>query len=245
MSLAPDPGINARLSVELAAQLMQAQIKPSNVQIVPAPGWTLDAFLTQCAKDPSVRGAVIILPPAVQSGTDNYLFFQAAWTYLEFGALVTTCFEQSDPKTTSSERRGAAVAWFPAHINGGRGTRHGVSLLPLAAAATAISAIGGRRSATRTQETDSAYATPSPAASPGARFPTIAKDTTVTQINGNDDATLVATTILSQLSTANLTIGQTASPDAQTAKAARIAIRHLMEDLLASCPSVACTWLGH
>lgn len=223
--------ISARLSIEMAYQMQTRDSSRrafANITVIAEPTWKLADYASQCANDPGVAGAVIVLTPATQGATDNYLVFTRSWTTLDTGALVAVCQHGKNARSR--------IVWASS-IDTGGGGRDSETLLPVAALAAAISALTNRQSTTTSTMTTSSFASPRPPPPPGVPFPITQTATTSRTTNPTSDTVLFGTTLLTQL--ASSTVGSTPSVDAQTAAAARDALGKIVDELSAkrqSCP---------
>jgi hypothetical protein len=246
-AVSSDAPTAARVAAELATAV-RPELAPG-LWIVPQPTWQLADFINQCRYQPEATlGALIAYAPVLENGSDNYLLFTTNWTHLEMSVVAARCAPPDKDPTTGGT---AYAMWTLSTSPGGVGRRASISLLPLAAVAATIYALGGRRSSTETKATTIAYASPVPAPAPGATFTTQLVDTTASNNNLNNDTNLAAVTLLGQLAGPNSTsLGALSATDAQTATAARKAMAALLAQVRsfdcatgsAQAPARFCDW---
>jgi hypothetical protein len=235
VALSSDAPTAAKISNEVALQVngggrrerLGAVFQHSSV--FPEPTWQLADFLTQCSRDPiHTAGALIIMPPVVQSATNNFLIGSSSWTSLDFFALLADCAENGQ----------ARVVWKSDLEYSGRSTVASVSLLSLLVGYNALANRSGSSSTTTTTTFPTAPATPTPSPfpvpAPTAPPPFVSSQTqsTTSNTNGNSNIGLVGTALASALGNTS-SAGVTSGPDYQILLATQRATKGLVSQLRA------------
>ena len=235
MALSSDAPTAAKISNEVALQVNggggRARLDPvfQHSSVFPEPTWQLADYLTQCSRDPKhTAGALIIMPPVVQSATNNFLIGSSSWTSLDFFALLADCAENGQ----------ARVVWKSALEYSGRANVASVSLLSLLVGYNALANHSGSNSTTTTTTFPTAPATPTPSPfpvpAPTAPPPFVSSQTqsTTSNTNGNSNVGLVGTALASALGN-TASAGVTSGPDYQILLATQRATKGLVSQLRA------------
>jgi hypothetical protein len=233
VALSSDAPTAAKISNEVALQVNggggRVRLGPvfQRSTVFPEPTWQLADYLTQCSRDSQhTAGALIIMPPVVQSATNNFLIGSSSWTSLDFFALLADCAESGQ----------ARVIWKSDLEYSGRANVASVSLLSLLVGYNALANHSGSSSTTTTTTFPTAPATPTPSPfpipAPTAPPPFVSSQTeaTTSNTNGNSNVGLVGTALASALGN-TASAGVTSGPDYQLLQATQRAAKGLVTQL--------------
>jgi hypothetical protein len=255
LALASDPGVAAQMSLQLANNLRAPGMHPELPQgaaptpqpdiysdrlvrytVVAAPAWKLSDYQQQCFNDPSTAGAVVAVQPGAQSNAINAVIFSESYTNLNLQLMLLDC----EPTNTAYVNNASYVMWL-SHVRAGFGPRKYVNLSALLGALAIYFAFQS------TTEKTFMYPPPSHIA-PGKPYETMYTLTSP----GSTEAT-TALGVASAFSSVN--IGQSPSPDGQTASAIEAALPQLVDDLMWTCntvrpgysefPEPQCAWFSY
>ncbi len=237
VALATDAPTAAKISNEVALQMNGFGAKdrgphPFTNPFFPEPGWQLADYLTQCSRDRSTAGALIIMPPVVRSATNNFLIGSAAFTSVDFFAVLADCDEHGQ----------ANVLWKSDREYSGKGNATSVSLLSLLVGYNAIANHSGssQTQTTVTYPTAPPTATPSPlpaVSTPPPSYVSSQVNSTTSNTNGNSNLGLVGAALATALGN-TASAGVTSAGDHQLLIATQRATRSLAKqlvDLRSSC----------
>jgi hypothetical protein len=123
-SVGKDAATNERVSVAMANELGKALKFP----VVPEGDWDLSDYLQQCLRDPSTKGAFIVLPPAAGEKKDDWLVLVRDAVSVEFNAMISECPHPAGPDELTPAPE---VAWVAETVTGEYG-RSVANFLPFA-----------------------------------------------------------------------------------------------------------------
>jgi len=237
IALAADAPTSAQLALKVASELnpmLKGTHDPFTDEAVDyvavaAPTWTIAQYQQQCASDPATAGAVVVLPPGLQSGSYNALVISRSWTATTVQVWGLTC----QPTDVTNKARTSYVTWV-SKVD--ESTGQGRFSFPLATALAVASGLAAFHPV-HNLSTANTYSIATPAASPapGTVIPTQIQTTNGTSTNTSNFIGLTAASAaLAPLS--SLSIGQASAVDAQTASAATNTIAAILGELNSTCP---------
>lgn len=254
-ALASDPGVAAQMSLQLANNLRSPTMHPDlprgaaptpqpdiysdrlvRYTIVAAPSWKLLDYQQQCFNDPSTAGAIVAVQPGTQSNAINAIVYSEAYTNLNLQLMLLDC----EPTNTAYVNNASYVMWL-SHVRAGFGPRKYVNLSALLGALAVYFAFQSTKTTT--------YVIPPPSyVAHGMPYPTTY---TLTSAGSTEAATSLG--VAGALSSTN--IGQSPSPDGQTASAIEAVLPQLVDDLMWTCktvrpgysefPEPQCAWFSY
>ncbi len=233
LALASDAPTSARISFDLAAQLLTiGSLKnkdpftegPVTFVVQPEPGWTLAQFQTQCAADGTTAGAIVALPPATNSSSDNWVFFSRSWTNVQSQVIVVDC----EPSDFYQQNRSSYVTWSNNTELDRTGSRWSISIGSIVGLASAAQIF--KPSSTTSTANTYTIASPAPGASPLSSY--TQTNSTTTASSGNTSAAATVALLNPFSSTSG---GLASAVDAQTKDASSRLARAMASELLEPC----------
>lgn len=234
LALATDAPTSAQISLQLADDLRNQKFsacrsngcpvnpylqKAVHYEVIAEPTWTIAQYQQQCLADSTTAGAIVVLPPGIQSAAYNAVF-SASWSALSLQAFVLDC----EPTNTAYVNNAAYITYVT-HIRTATGHRYSLSL------ATLLAGISGYLALHPPKQEAFALVSPYPVLPPGSYLNT----GYTTNANTGGAAAVAAAAAIGSIASTNL--GQNGGPDvsAQVAGAMAKVLPNLLEDLMAPC----------
>jgi hypothetical protein len=219
LSLSNDSTANARIATALAHQMNRLYQNPH--LFIPAPaGWGLNDFLNQCAQDKSTRGAVLVMPPSIVSGTQGHVLFRTSYSDVGLFAMATNCDQTSN----------STVVWRSEfHSNGSTAVTY-TFFYPLLAALALYVAIAP----TKAYATTTTHPFPAPTKIPSNGYISGVQQQTTTTINGSGTSSITSGLVGSSENYVN-NATQVSLTDPVSLNAAVMTLRDVAKDLATYC----------
>ncbi|MGD1066948.1 MAG: hypothetical protein ABR975_09040 [Vulcanimicrobiaceae bacterium] len=227
MAVGADPTTNARIAVQLAADLRSFGVVWT-AYLIPTTE-SLSDLLTQCKTDGNFLGAFVAMPPSVTTGSESYFVLTRSWARVAFSVAVIECNHGAAPGSSNP-----SVTWI-SNVNDGIRNRTSVSLLPIASLASIYAILAPSK--TSTVVTNRAFPAPSPYPAGGATTSTATTNSTVTNPSGSASLIGALVDTYGGQQAASLSIGAQANTDTQTSAA----IEAASEDFAQTAQTI-CNW---
>ena len=194
----------------LAPRIMTADVVPEGT-------WNLDDFVAQCATDPAnTIGAFIALPATTGGHSADYLVLLRNETVIQFSAMIAEC---GGSAAAPGETR---IVWVSGSTEGEYG-RSAIQFLPFAVLTSVYLAFAPQR--TYQTVTTTAYATPNPLPSTGARSSVQTTNASVLNASGSGS---LQQQVITSVTSSQLQFGPGASAPHLTLHAADDAVGKLL-----------------